>query len=194
MGNAFRTGLRKDVKMKNIYARISDIQYLLKAKTGLKPSEKASLIEELSHLERILSLWSEFGDVPMDPETECLEKDWHGFPKGTFREDIWHWFESEFHVSVCVLLYKGGYETYPEKDQVFQAHAKADVEMRNFSYTCKKMIPLRGEQAYRLALDYPVTIYVLFADDNGAVEVSAKEIKEKGFYHTYGIEKDVTSK
>ena len=24
-------------------------------------------------------LWEDFGDVPMDPETECLEESWHGF-------------------------------------------------------------------------------------------------------------------
>lgn len=38
-------------------------------------------------------LWEEFGDVPMNPETECIEVAWCGFPKGTHREDIWHWFE-----------------------------------------------------------------------------------------------------
>ena len=38
-------------------------------------------------------LWAEFGDVPMDPETEKIEEDWNGFPAGTDREEIWHWFE-----------------------------------------------------------------------------------------------------
>lgn len=28
-------------------------------------------------------LWEEFGDVPMNPETECIEVAWCGFPKGT---------------------------------------------------------------------------------------------------------------
>ena len=46
-------------------------------------------------------LWIEFGDIPMDPETECIEVDWHGFPAGTNREEIWHWFEEEFDVSVA---------------------------------------------------------------------------------------------
>ena len=46
-------------------------------------------------------LWIEFGDVPMNPETECIEVDWHGFPAGTNREEIWHWFEEEFDVSVA---------------------------------------------------------------------------------------------
>lgn len=167
--------------MKNIYARISDIQCLLKAETGLKPAEKASLIEELFHLERILSLWSEFGDVPMDPETECLEEDWHGFPKGTFRKDIWHWFESEFHVSVYELLYKGKHKTYTE------------AEMKEYGYTWKKMIPLDAKQAYRLTANYPTIIYKLYPDNTEA-EISAREIKESGDYYIYGIVKNDVSK
>lgn len=50
-------------------------------------------------------LWEEFGDVPMNPETECIEVAWCGFPKGTHREDIWHWFESTFGVAVHDLMY-----------------------------------------------------------------------------------------
>lgn len=46
-------------------------------------------------------LWQEFGDVPIDPETECLEAEWHGFPKGTHRETFWHWFEETFGCSVA---------------------------------------------------------------------------------------------
>lgn len=49
----------------------------------------------------IKDLWLEFGDIPMDPETECIESKWHGFPAGTHREDIWHWFEETFDISVA---------------------------------------------------------------------------------------------
>lgn len=45
--------------------------------------------------------WFEFGDVPMNPETECIEEEWNGFPAGTHREEIWHWFEDTFNVSVA---------------------------------------------------------------------------------------------
>lgn len=49
--------------------------------------------------------WLEFGDVPMDPETECIESEWNGFPAGTFREEIWHWFEDTYNLSVaCDLM------------------------------------------------------------------------------------------
>lgn len=54
----------------------------------------------------VKDLWDEFGDVPMDPETECIESPWRKFPSGTHREVIWHWFEDTFHVSVAEdLLY-----------------------------------------------------------------------------------------
>lgn len=51
--------------------------------------------------ESIRELWKNFGDVPMNPETECIERDWHGFSAGTHREEIWRWFEDTFHVSVA---------------------------------------------------------------------------------------------
>ena len=52
----------------------------------------------------VKKLWCEFGDVPMDPETETLDSGWLLFPKGTFREDIWDWFEETFLVSVATDL------------------------------------------------------------------------------------------
>ena len=50
-------------------------------------------------------LWEEFGDVPMNPETECIDVEWRDFPAGTHREEIWHWFEDTFHVAVYDLMY-----------------------------------------------------------------------------------------
>ena len=47
------------------------------------------------------TLWKEFGDILMNPETECIEAEWNGFPAGTHREVIWHWFEETFDVSVA---------------------------------------------------------------------------------------------
>lgn len=64
----------------------------------------ASTMEELHRLRHIKDLWDEFGDVPMDPCLEIIEADWHGFAAGTFRENIWHWFESYFKISVADLL------------------------------------------------------------------------------------------
>ena len=40
----------------------------------------------------------------MNPETECIEQAWHGFSAGTHREEIWHWFEETFQISVADAL------------------------------------------------------------------------------------------
>lgn len=54
---------------------------------------------------RVKDLWKRFGDVPMNPETECLEESFMHFPVGTHREEVWHWFEQTFNVRVFDLMY-----------------------------------------------------------------------------------------
>lgn len=49
-------------------------------------------------------LWAEFGDVPMNPETECMDEPFLGFPAGTHREKIWHWFDDRHTKGVAYLL------------------------------------------------------------------------------------------
>ena len=46
------------------------------------------------------NLWLEFGDIPMNPDTECIEKEWNVFAAGTHRYEIWSWFEETYGVSV----------------------------------------------------------------------------------------------
>ena len=53
------------------------------------------------NLNKAKQVWDELADVPMDPETECIESDWNQFPAGTHREEIWHWIEDTYHVSVA---------------------------------------------------------------------------------------------
>ena len=57
-------------------------------------------------MEEARRLWFELEDVPVNPETECIEVEWNGFPAGTWREDIWHWFEEHFNISVAELMYE----------------------------------------------------------------------------------------
>lgn len=45
-------------------------------------------------------LWNELSDVIVD-ENDCLEDDWCIFPRGTYKIDIWHWFEDYFGISVA---------------------------------------------------------------------------------------------
>lgn len=50
-------------------------------------------------------MWAELEDVPMDPVTEEIEADFYHFPKGTTREEIWHWFDEHHSMGVNYLLY-----------------------------------------------------------------------------------------
>lgn len=50
-------------------------------------------------------LWSQFEDVPMDPDTETIEEDFLLFPHGTSKEEIWHWFDERHSKGVYYLLY-----------------------------------------------------------------------------------------
>lgn len=64
-------------------------------------------IETLAERDTALEkLWEEFGDVPMNPETECMEAPFLDFPAGTFREDIWHWFDERHSKGVAYLMYR----------------------------------------------------------------------------------------
>jgi len=47
------------------------------------------------------ALWEDFGNVPVSPENETIEDDWMMFAAGTDRYEIWHWFETEFGLSVA---------------------------------------------------------------------------------------------
>ena len=49
----------------------------------------------------VKDLWEDFGEVPMNPETEEIEEPWKHFLPGTYREKIWHWFEEQFDISVA---------------------------------------------------------------------------------------------
>ena len=53
------------------------------------------------NMDSVRKLWMDFGDVSMDPKTERIEKEWHGFKAGTHREEIWHWFDTRSRVSVA---------------------------------------------------------------------------------------------
>lgn len=58
--------------------------------------------------EQLRDLWDEFGDVPMNPETECIEQPFLGWGAGVHREEIWHWFDKRYSKGVYALLYGEG--------------------------------------------------------------------------------------
>ena len=60
--------------------------------------ERKAIIDEA--LEK---MWDELEDVPVD-ENECIDIDWHGWSKGTHREEIWHWFDERHSKGVGWLM------------------------------------------------------------------------------------------
>lgn len=67
---------------------------------GLQDIE--TLQERDTELEK---LWSEFGEVPMDPESECMEAPFMGWSAGVHREELWQWFDQRHSKGVAYLLY-----------------------------------------------------------------------------------------
>lgn len=55
---------------------------------------------EYRRAQYIEDLWLDFGNVPMNPNTECIKEEWNGFAAGTHRYEIWSWFEETYGVSV----------------------------------------------------------------------------------------------
>lgn len=64
-------------------------------------------------------LWAQFGDVPMDPDTEQIEGDFLHFPHGTDREEIWHWFDERHSKGVAYLLYRDGFDRTDEMSKLY---------------------------------------------------------------------------
>ena len=72
----------------------SDMMEIIDSKRGMELSNY--LIE---------NLWMYFGDCDYDPETETILEDFMDFPSGTWREDIWHWFDKVYSDGVHALMY-----------------------------------------------------------------------------------------
>lgn len=68
---------------------------------GMTAVETETLADRDGKIEEI---WEEFGDVPMDPDTECIESPFLGFPTGTHREEVWEWFDERHSRGVVYLL------------------------------------------------------------------------------------------
>lgn len=50
-------------------------------------------------------LWRSLEDVPMNPETERMEKPFLIFPAHTEREEIWKWFDKHHSKGIAYLMY-----------------------------------------------------------------------------------------
>lgn len=70
---------------------------------------KGAKLDAWANLYIAKALWSELEDLPVNCNSEQLEQEWEipnglgecvCFEVGTDKEDIWHWFEKTFRVSV----------------------------------------------------------------------------------------------
>ena len=61
-------------------------------------------LEEDLSMDALLSLWHDFSDVPINDWDE-IEVSFMHFPAGTYRFDIWHWFDEHWPGGVYDLLF-----------------------------------------------------------------------------------------
>lgn len=101
--------------------------------------------------EKLEKLWAALGDIPMDPETECLEDSFMGWRVGTHREEIWKWFDERYSMGVVGLLYPG---TDAREANVLykmkQACRECDAEHCAFNPNGICMFPMVGSRAPNL--------------------------------------------
>ena len=65
-------------------------------------------IDTLAERDRELEeLWAQLEDIPMDPDTECLEEPFMLWEAGVDRETVWHWFDERYSKGIVGLLYPG---------------------------------------------------------------------------------------
>lgn len=82
--------------------RMEGLEHVISHESSFERAQKAQA--EYDRLKAVNDLWEEFGEVPMDPVTECIEAPFRDFPAGTHREEVWHWFEEKFSLSVAMDL------------------------------------------------------------------------------------------
>lgn len=111
-------------------------------------------------------LWAEFSDVPMDPETECMDEPFLGFPAGTHREDIWHWFDERYSKGVAYLLYGGSEDYVPEARRLYGLK-KLCIECE--SQTCQ--YNHGGECRFAMVHERKARI----TDDDGCIDYDYRE-------------------
>lgn len=74
-------------------------------------SDLMDAVQEIEPLrdrdEELEEMWSLFADVPVNPETECIEEPFAGWGAGISREEIWHWFDERYSKGVYALMYGG---------------------------------------------------------------------------------------
>lgn len=111
-------------------------------------------------------LWGEFADVPMNPETECIEEQFMGWGPGTHREEIWHWFDRRHSKGVAYLLYGDGID---RTDQIAKLLYLKQLCIECESQTCQ--YNHGGECRFALVHERKARI----TDDDGCIDYDYQE-------------------
>ena len=101
--------------MTGLKSKAFDTVYGLYNRDVLSSSDYEVIREGLEEIETLRDrdtaleeMWRQFADVPMNPETECIEEAFMGWGPGVSREEIWHWFDRRHSKGVAYLLYGDG--------------------------------------------------------------------------------------
>lgn len=99
------------------------------------------------------TLWEQFADVPVDPDTDKLEEQYIHFQAGTDRETVWHWFDERHSKGVAYLLYRDGVDRTMETAELLyhkQLCTECDAEGCAFNPHGICMVPFLTGAAPRL--------------------------------------------
>lgn len=69
----------------------------------MKVIEIGELVELMYPVETLERFWAELGDIPVDDDG-IIQESFLWWPKGTDREDIWHWFDEKYPGGVVKLM------------------------------------------------------------------------------------------
>jgi len=87
---------------------------------GERTRSDLNKIETLRDRDKVLEeLWAQLEDVPVNPETECIEEQFLFWAPGTNREEIWRWFDQRYSNGVAHLLYYGQEDYVPETKRLY---------------------------------------------------------------------------
>lgn len=117
--------------------RVLDIVHGLYNSDILSSSEYKVIHDVLDEIETLRdrdaeleALWAKFADVPVNPDTECIEEQFLYWGIGVHREEIWHWFDRRYSKGVAHLLY--GYDGIDRTDQIAKL-----VYLKQFCIECE---------------------------------------------------------
>ena len=72
-------------------------------KPEMKVIEIGEPVELMYPAETLERWWAKLGDIPVDDDG-IIQESFLWWPKGTDREDIWHWFDEKYPGGVAKLM------------------------------------------------------------------------------------------